>query len=246
MRLFIFTLIFFKISSFANANTIFYLTKIPNLKVYELKTNNGIKYLTAERPFKVGIVQNNVQCGVASDDEIKTSFPIIKANFDKYEKGFLRKVNLKYVVICKNLKVSNINTAGVPNHNVKTLIIDIGFDKKYFERSLHHELFHMIDDSYNDLFSKKNWEKFNSLPFKYADCSTCTNKLDLSLINNTSGFLTEYSMSTASEDMAEIFSFLMTDNKKISEITLSDNIINKKVSFLKNEISKIDVNFKFD
>ena len=59
------------------------------------------------------------------------------------------------MVICKNLKVSNINTAGVPNHNVKTLIIDIGFDETHFERSMHHELFHMVDDSYNDLFSKK-------------------------------------------------------------------------------------------
>ena len=56
----------------------------------------------------------------------------------------------------------------------------------------------------------KKWEKFNSLQFKYAKCSTCTNKLDYSLIDNTKGFLTEYSMSTASEDMAETFSFLMT------------------------------------
>ena len=246
MRLFIFTLFFLKISSFANANTIFYLTKIPNLKVYELKTNNGIKYLTAERPFKVGIVQNNVQCGVASDDEIKTSFPIIKSNFDKYEKGFLRKVNLKYVVICKNLKVSDIQTAGVPNHNVKTLIIDIGFDKKYFERSMHHELFHMIDDSYENLFSKKSWINLNSSTFEYAECSTCTNKLGLSLIKDTNGFLTEYSMSTASEDMAEIFSYLMTDKIKLSEIAANDIIINKKVSFLKNEIHKIDNKFKFD
>ena len=230
----------------AKANTIFYLTKIPNLKVYELKTTNDIKYLTAEKPFKVGIVQNNVQCGVASDEEVDKSFPIIKANFDKYEKKFLKKVNLKYVVICKDLKVSDINTAGVPNHNVKTLIIDIGFDKKYFERSIHHELFHMVDDSFENLFSKKNWEKFNSPRFKYAECSTCTNKLDLSLIKDTRGFLTEYSMSTASEDMAEIFSFLMTDKKKLSKIVLDDEVISKKVSFLKNEILKIDKNFKFD
>jgi len=246
MRLLFFTILSLCFFYTAKANTIFYLTKIPNLKVYDLNTSNGIKYLSAEKPFKVGIVQNNVQCGVASDEEIKKRFLIIKKNFDKYEKNFLKKINLKYVVICKNLKVSNINTAGVPNHNVKTLIIDIGFDETYFERSIHHELFHMVDDSYNNLFSKKNWEKFNALSFKYAKCSTCTNKLGLSLIKNTSGFLTEYSMSTASEDMAEIFSFLMTDKNKISEIASNDFVINKKVSFLKNEIRKIDSNFKFD
>ena len=230
----------------AKANTIFYLTKIPNLKVYYFKSSNDIKYLIAEKPFKVGIVQNNVQCGVASDEEVEKSFPIIKANFDKYEKNFLNKINLKYVVICKNLKVSDINTAGVPNHNVKTLIIDIGFDINHFERSMHHELFHMVDDSFDNLFSKKKWEKFNTPLFKYAECSTCTNNLELTLIKDTRGFLTEYSMSTASEDMAEIFSFLMTDKKKLSKIVMDDSIISKKISFLKNEILKIDENFKFD
>ena len=246
MRLLLLILLSLSIFFSAKANTIFYLTKIPNLKVYELKATNGIKYLAAEKPFTVGIVQNNVQCDVADDEEIKKSFAIIKANFDKYEKTFLKKVNLKYVVICKNLKVSGIKTAGVPNHIVKTLIIDVSFDKEYFERSMHHELFHMIDDSFNNLFSKKNWEKFNNPDFQYAKCSTCTNKLELSLIKNTKGFLTEYSMSTASEDMAEIFSFLMTNKKKLSEIASKDIIIYKKVSFLKNEIHKIDENFKFD
>ena len=246
MRLFF--LIFLSLSIFlhAKANTIFYITKIPNLKVYELKTSNGIKYLSAEKPIKVGIVKNNVQCDVANDQEIKKIFPIVKANFDKYEKNFLKKINLKYVVICKNLKVSDIQTAGVPNHNVKTLIIDINFEKKYFERSMHHELFHMVDNSYDNLFPKKEWEKFNVPTFQYAECSTCSTKSNLSMIKDTKGFLTEYSMSTASEDMAEIFSFLMTDKSKVNEIILQDNIISKKVSFLKNEILKIDNNFKFD
>ena len=246
MRLLFITLLSLCFFSALSANTIFYLTKIPNLKVYELKTTNGIKYLAAEKPFKVGIVQNNVQCDVASDEEIKKRFPVIKANFDKYEKNFLQKVNLKYVVICKNLKVSDIQTAGVPNHNVKTLIIDIGFDKRYFERSIHHELFHMIDDSYDNLFSKKSWINFNSSNFKYAECSTCTNKLGLSLLKDKRGFLTEYSMSTASEDMAEIFSFLMTNKNELYKIALNDIIIKKKISYLKNEIRKIDKNFKFD
>ena len=38
-------------------------------------------------------------------------------------------------------------------------------------------------------------------------------------------------MSTASEDMAEIFSFLMTNKKKLSEIASKDIIIYKNVSF---------------
>ena len=43
----------------------------------------------------------------------------------------------------------------------------------------------MIDDSYDNLFSSKKWAKFNTSTFKYAKCSTCTNKFGLSLIKDT-------------------------------------------------------------
>ena len=169
MKLIITILLFINIYSSAYSNTIYYLTKIPNLEVHDLTSPNGIKYLKAKRSFKVGIVENNVQCDVASEKDIKNKFKIIKQNFDRYEKNFLEKINLRYVVLCENLKVSNIKTAGVPNHKVKTLIIDIKSDPRYFERSIHHELFHMADDSYHNLFSYDKWEKFNISNFQYAE-----------------------------------------------------------------------------
>jgi len=245
MKLFIITLLFINIFSSANSNTIYYLTKIPNLKIHDLSSSNGIKYLKAEKSFKVGIVKNNVQCNKPSESDIKNKFKVIKKNLERYKKDFLEKINLKYVVLCENLKVSNIKTAGVPNHKVKTLIIDIKSDPRYFERSIHHELFHMVDDSYENLFSYDKWEKFNISNFQYAECSTCSNRTDLSLIKDSTGFITEYSMSTASEDMAEIFSFMMTDMDNLSIISQKDSILNDKINFIISEISKIDNNFKF-
>ena len=245
MKLIITILLFINIYSSAYSNTIYYLTKIPNLEVHDLTSPNGIKYLKAKKSFKVGIVENNVQCDVASEKDIKNKFKIIKQNFDRYEKNFLEKINLRYVVLCENLKVSNIKTAGVPNHKVKTLIIDIKSDPRYFERSIHHELFHMADDSYDNLFSYDKWEKFNILDFQYAECSTCSNRSDLSLIKDSNGFITEYSMSTASEDMAEVFSFMMTNMDNLSIISQNDSILNNKINFIISEIQKIDNNFKF-
>ena len=245
MKLLIAIFLFINIHSSAFSNTIYYLTKIPNLKVHDLNSSNGIKYLKAEKSFKVGIVENNVQCNKPSENDIKNKFKIIKMNLDRYEKDFLEKINLKYVVLCENLKVADIKTAGVPNHKVKTLIIDIKSDPKHFERSIHHELFHMADDSYDNLFSYDKWEKFNISSFQYAECSTCSNRSDLSLIQDSSGFITEYSMSTASEDMAEIFSFMMTDMDNLSIISQKDSILNNKINFIISEIRKIDSNFKF-
>ena len=244
MRLFIIIFLFFEFFSPVYANTIYYLTKIPNLQVHDLTSTNGIKYLKAEKSFKVGIVKNNVQCDKPDDKIIKNKFKIIKRNLEKYEKDFLEKINLKYVVLCENLKVSDIKTAGVPNYKVKTLIIDINSDPRYFERSIHHELFHMADESYENLFSYDKWKKFNIPNFQYAECSTCSNRTNLSLVKDSNGFITEYSMSTASEDMAEIFSFMMTDMDNLSTISQEDSILNNKVNFLISEIQKIDNNFK--
>ena len=53
-------------------------------------------------------------------------------------------------------------------------------------------------------------------------------------------------MSTASEDMAEIFSFLMTKKNSIKIKNLKDIILINKISFIKKKILKIDDKFKFN
>jgi len=128
---------------------------------------------------------------------------------------------------------------------MKTLIIDINFNKKYFERIIHHEIFHIINDGFKDYFIESEWKSFNPKNFKYAECSTCSDRVNLSTIKKTSGFLTEYSMSTASEDMAEVFSFLIYGKKKVDEKSYNDPILKKKTSFIKKNILKISNNFSF-
>ena len=49
MKLIIITFLFINIYSSVYSNTIYYLTKIPNLKVHDLNSSNGIKYLKAEK-----------------------------------------------------------------------------------------------------------------------------------------------------------------------------------------------------
>ena len=145
------------------------------------------------------------------------------------------------MVLCENLSISEINTAGIPDNIMKTLILDIKFDKNYFERVIHHEVFHIINDSFNDLFNEVEWKSFNDKNFSYAECSTCSKRLGLNTYNNTNGFLTEYSQSTASEDREDVFSHLMF------KIIRSENdvILQKKEKFIKKGLLKIDNNFNF-
>ena len=143
--------------------------------------------------------------------------------------------------MCENLSISGINTAGIPDHIIKTLIIYLKFNKKYFERVIHHELFHIINDSFKDLFNEDEWKKINEQNFKYADCYTCSKKLGLETYKNTNGFFTEYSMTIPSEDIAEVFSHLITGNYKNS----NDKILNKKIKFIKDRLKQIDSTFIF-
>ena len=53
-------------------------------------------------------------------------------------------------------------------------------------------------------------------------------------------------MSTPSEDMAEVFSFLMVNKKIIENRALKDPILNKKIFLIKKNILKIHENFNFN
>ena len=222
----------------AQADTIYNLIKIPHLEIYEINKSNKLRYLYAKQPFTIGI-DNNINCFNSEKKVLDEKFKIIQKNLNRYNQKFLKKINLKYIVLCEDLSISNINTAGIPDNVMKTLILDIRFDEKYFERVIHHEVFHIINDSYKEIFNEKVWSNFNVKNFKYAECSTCTDKLGLDTYSNTEGFFTEYSQSTASEDMAEVFSHLMIG----SDLSNNDPILNKKIQFIKNNLLKIDENF---
>jgi hypothetical protein len=238
MNIIISFLLFFFLTFQVHANTIYNLIKIPNLEIYETNTPNKLRYLYAKQPFTIG-VDNNINCYNSEKKILDKKYKIIKKNLDKYDQKFLKKINLKYIVLCEDLSISKINTAGIPDNVMKTLILDIKFNEKYFERVIHHEVFHIINDSYKELFNEKLWSNFNIKEFKYAECSTCTNKLGLDTYKKTDGFFTEYSKSTASEDMAEVFSHLMIE----SNLNDIDPILKKKIQFIKLNLLKIDQSF---
>ncbi|MDB4250121.1 putative zinc-binding metallopeptidase [Candidatus Pelagibacter sp.] len=227
------------------ANTIYNLIKIPNLEIYEINTKNKLKYFYAVRPFRLG-TQKNIVCSDSNKKDLDAKYKIIHKNLSRYSYNYLKRINLKYIVMCENLSISELYTAGIPDNVMKTLILDIKFNEDYFERVIHHEVFHVMHLQHKDIFNEEEWIKFNNSNFKYAECSTCTKKISLEQYQTTKGFFTEYSKSTASEDMAEVYShmiFLM--KKEINQIRKSDPILNNKISYIENKIKEIDSSFTF-
>ena len=227
------------------ANTIYNLIKIPNLEIYEINTKNKLKYFYAVRPFRLG-TQKNIVCSNPNKKDLEVKYKIIHKNLSRYSYDYLKKINLKYIVMCKNLSISELYTAGIPDNIMKTLILDIKFNEDYFERVIHHELFHVMHLQHKSIFNEEEWIKFNNSNFKYAECSTCTENIGLEQYKETKGFFTEYSKSTASEDMAEVYSHMIfLEKKEIKQIRKSDPILNNKISYIENKIMEIDNSFTF-
>jgi hypothetical protein len=227
------------------ANTIYNLIKIPNLEIYEINTKNKLKYFYAARPFRLG-TQNNIVCSNPSKKDLEIKYKIIYKNLSRYSYNYLKKINLKYIVLCENLSISELYTAGIPDNEMKTLILDINFNEDYFERVIHHEVFHIVYLQHKEIFNDEEWINFNTPKFKYAECSTCTKNISLEKYKDTKGFFTEYSKSTASEDMAEVYSHMIYLNEKeIDKIRKLDPILNNKISYIKSKMKQIDNSFIF-
>ena len=61
MKLFKLILLCLFLFSNAYANTIYELIKIPHLEIYNIKTENKLRYLYAKQPFTIGL-DNNINC----------------------------------------------------------------------------------------------------------------------------------------------------------------------------------------
>ena len=238
MRFLVVLLLVLQVNSL-QADEIFNLIKIPNLEVYKIDNNQGLKYLNSKQNFIIG-VKNNIKCEKANKTNLANTFSIIERNLEKYDAKFLKKINLRFIVLCENLYISEINTAGIPDYKKRTLILDINFEKKYFERVIHHEIFHLVYDSFKEFFNDKTWSDFNKKSFKYAECSTCSDRLNLDLYDYTDGFVTEYSKSIPSEDMAEVFSFLIFDRINLENKSKNDPILLNKINYIKSGLDKIN------
>ena len=242
-------LIYYLVLSFflifpANSDQLYEIIKIPNLKLYKIE-DNGLRFLFSEKGFSAGVGISNVSCSAIDENKIKENYNQISESLNVYENDFLNKIRLKYVVICENLKISEIPALGYANPKMKTLMFNINTENKYIDRVLHHEVFHFIHFDEEDIFDQVVWKQLNDLDFGYKECSTCSNKISLKYIDNNKGFLTDYSMSTPYEDMAEVYSFMKTNKKILIERSKKDEIIKKKITFLEKQISKLDINFKY-
>ena len=240
--------LFFLFCNITFANTIFesnqlnnidYLKELKELKKFDfsLYSKNRIFLMYAYGNILAG-KKDNIQCNKLNFDIKK--FNILINSLKKYDLNFLNEINANYIVLCENLKINNYLAAGFTNSEVSTLIVDFSINKENIKRVIHHEIFHMILANQNTKLLNEKWLNQNSHNFIYKQCSNCKLSYSTELSYENEGFLTEYSKFSISEDQAEVFSFLMSDNNILNLISKKDEILKNKINVLKDFLSEID------
>ena len=240
MKLKILILLLFFIIFQSKADQIYELIKIPNLKIYQIDKESNLRYLTPEKDFLTNSGINNVSCKKSNNHSVKQKYIKSKNELNVFKKEFFEKIKLKYIILCKELKVGEINALGFANPEMKTILLNINTNDDDFERVIHHEIFHIIENNYKKFFPDRVWAKFNDQNFYYSGSSKNPENYSLTKINNTNGFFSEYAKYSISEDMAETFYFINSREKYVSEVINLDKILNKKVIFIKEGMSNIE------
>ena len=151
-------LLFFTIFQ-SKADQIYELIKIPNLKIYKIDKESNLKYLTPKKDFVTNSGINNVSCKKSKNDRVEEKYIKTKNELDDYKKTFFKKIKLKYIVLCEKLKVGEVNALGFANPKMETILLNINVNNKNFERVIHHEVFHIIENNYKKFFPDTTWAK---------------------------------------------------------------------------------------
>ena len=239
MKLKILILLLFFIIFQSKADQIYELIKIPNLKIYQIDKENNLRYLTPKKDFITNSGINNVSCKKSNNYSIEKKYIKTKNELNVFKKKFFEKIKLRYIVLCEELKVGEINALGFANPEMETILLNINTNDNDFERVIHHEVFHIIENNYKKFFPDTVWAKFNNPNFYYSGSSTNSEVYSPAKLGNTNGFFSEYAKYSISEDMAETFSFINSREKYVSEVINLDKILNKKVIFIKEGMSNI-------
>lgn len=180
-------------------------------------------------------VDANIQ---ENDYKIYDNILKIKKVLEKYPDSFFVKNNLT-IILLDTFNNNNIALASRNKLNEYKIYIR---DNENFERSLHHELFHIFEYKLNINGNNNfaDWNNFNPKNFQYiSSLQTLDDKYIYKYLisQDETYFVTKYSKTSEKEDRAEIFAEIMTYKTKPEYLVAGSNI-SKKAQLIIDVMSK--------
>lgn len=167
---------------------------------------------------------------------------LLQHELNKYPKTFLQRAGVKRIVVCKGLSSLGYSACGFPDPGGKAVYYNYtAFNNAYSRKTIHHELYHMIEAKFNRniYYKDPDWAKLNSKDFKYGKGGRKF-KWDESNSNkpfhSKTGFVTAYATSALEEDKAEVYAALFVEEISacLHDWIKEDEILKNKVNYMKD------------
>jgi hypothetical protein len=193
-------------------------------------------------------------CFVPSTEQQQERFAVLLENeLPLYHKDVIAACGLRRIILCQELTSKDKRLAGLAElglWELGTLVIDGGILQQMNEwprEVFHHELFHAID--YRDDLSHyidPSWTKLNGPGFHYnADIAF----VDMPPFDHRNvaaaepGFIDTYAMQNPYEDKATVYAALMVRYQQTLDQCKSDDILQRKVHYMKDLLLKFHPSF---
>ena len=250
--LFIFALIFFQISTFAQRPPS-KIKKIPSKnKIIESQNKQSTKRKKAYGIEFVTEIERNMfptswqkppinaeGVPLTENNEITRSMKVMLKGASIYPNDFLAN-NLKKVYLLNEIKFYGLAYGGTNDDNNLFLTNkgeDKGYTDDYMERTFHHELSSIILRKYSNSFDKATW--INITKHQYSTGRTGTDALasgeTSTKIDETYcklGVLSQYSRASVEEDLNIFTENLFMNNPQLWEMAKKYPVINQKINII--------------
>lgn len=173
----------------------------------------------------------------ADGDAVERARRLVEEELSKHGSARLAKARLDRVCLGRGLRAGGRKVSGLALPLLGWLLLDATEDEATLRLSMHHELFHLLDER---LARDPEWEAKNPRGFRYDRLYGQSAGPDPTTIDRSRpGFLSWYSRSSAAEDKAEVFAFLAVQPDATRKAADDDRVLSAKVSLLEARLGPV-------
>lgn len=190
-------------------------------KIYPVKCKNG----------------NVIGGGPSASKKVAEYVERALKEWSRYPDGLVKRLGIERVVFSSQVTLNGKVVGGLTDQDSATIhmpVIENETVPLFFEESIHHELFHVLDLRDDGLpTSDPAWEKLNPSEFRYDPATPASGRFE----DDLQGFLNTYSMTGVGEDKAEVFGQLMIRGRAVKARAAKDALLDRKVARIR-ELAK--------
>lgn len=205
----------------------------------KLRLNHALEY----RDGGIYFIASKYNIVYQSNDAIlQDHLDLLAREVAQYPKDYFQQIQMKYLCLVGSALYQKQNREAIPDPFRKALILEssnrLRKDTTYLKHAFHHDLFHYTEHvvgRQQPVFKK--WSKMNTRGFQYRGSGAMQYNpkyanVDWFHIHPRKGFITNYAMTDASEDRAEMAAHLLIPEKRKVLLVLlqEDKILQKKAN----------------